>query len=94
MCARCTLTHVWLQGIPHGRYRELALAGVPGPSSYDCAPTAAARQNGSLALAAKGAHRVRSVRQRKLSRSCCSAPAATTSAVSSSVFTAASDFHT
>ncbi|KAL1444058.1 hypothetical protein MTO96_030063 [Rhipicephalus appendiculatus] len=44
---------------------------------------------------AKGAHRMRSVRRRKLSStSCCSAPATTTSAVSSSVFTAAWDFHT
>ncbi|KAL1427015.1 hypothetical protein MTO96_017763 [Rhipicephalus appendiculatus] len=82
-------------GIPHGRYRELASAGVPGPSSYDCAPTAAAPRNDSSASPAKGVHRVRSVRRRKLSStSCCSVTATTTSAVNSSVFTAAWDFHT
>ncbi|KAL1445837.1 hypothetical protein MTO96_028992 [Rhipicephalus appendiculatus] len=93
MCVRCAQTHVWPPGTPHGRYRELASAGVPGPSCYDCEPTAAAPRNGSFALPTTGARRVRSVRRRKLSNtSSCSAPATTTSAVSSSVFTAAWDF--
>ncbi|KAL1481845.1 hypothetical protein MTO96_034160 [Rhipicephalus appendiculatus] len=53
------------------------------------------RTDGSFALPAKGGHRVRSVRWRKLSSSsCCSAPATTISAISSSVFTAAWDYHT
>ncbi|KAL1425669.1 hypothetical protein MTO96_018963 [Rhipicephalus appendiculatus] len=95
MCVRYTLTHVWPQGIPPDRYRGLASAGVPGPSSYDCAPTVVAPRNDSSASPTKEVHRVRSVRRRKLSNtSCCSAPATTTSAVSSSVFTAAWDFHT
>ncbi|KAL1446924.1 hypothetical protein MTO96_047038 [Rhipicephalus appendiculatus] len=95
MCVPCTLTHVWPQGIPHGRYRGLDSAGVPGPSSYDCAPTLVAPRSDSSASPATGAHRVRSVRQRRpSSTSCCSALATTTSAVSSSVFTAAWDCHT
>ncbi|KAL1424358.1 hypothetical protein MTO96_020284 [Rhipicephalus appendiculatus] len=67
----------------------------PGLPPTTAKPTAAAPRNGSFALPATGARRARSVRRRKLSNtSCCSAPAATTSAVSSSVFTAAWDFQT
>ncbi|KAL1448660.1 hypothetical protein MTO96_044019 [Rhipicephalus appendiculatus] len=87
--------HWQRQGIPHGRYRGLDSAGVPGPSSYDCAPTLVALRGDSSGSPATGVHRVRSVRRKKpSSTSCFSALATTTSAVSSSVFTAAWDFHT
>ncbi|KAL1473123.1 hypothetical protein MTO96_038907 [Rhipicephalus appendiculatus] len=95
MCARYTQTHVRLPGTSRGLYRELDSAGVPGPSSFVCAPTVAPPRNGSIGLPATGAHHVHSVWRRKLSStSCCSAPATTTSAVSSStIFTATWDFH-
>ncbi|KAL1446739.1 hypothetical protein MTO96_028745 [Rhipicephalus appendiculatus] len=66
MCVRYTQTHVWLPGTFCGLYRELASAGVPGLSPFVCAPTAAAPRNGSFALPATGAHRVRTVRRWKL----------------------------
>ncbi|KAL1466313.1 hypothetical protein MTO96_042825 [Rhipicephalus appendiculatus] len=72
------------------------LYGLPRTSPVG--PTlaeAVAPRSDSSASPATGVHRVRSVRRRKpSSTSCCSALATMTSAVSSSVFTAAWDFHT
>ncbi|KAL1442118.1 hypothetical protein MTO96_046536 [Rhipicephalus appendiculatus] len=55
MCMRYTQTHVWLSVTPRCLYESRrASAGVPGPSSFVCAPTAVAPRNGSFALPATG----------------------------------------
>ncbi|KAL1445469.1 hypothetical protein MTO96_045013 [Rhipicephalus appendiculatus] len=88
MCVRCTDSRVATGNPPTDATESWPRQACPGLPSYDCAPTALSpyRQREPIVCAVSG--------RGNSSSSCCSAPATTISAVSSSVFTAAWDYHT